>query len=232
MGSGVCFDYSQEEEEEEEEELHENYVNTFVVSSSRCWLLSRVLCGVGFSRTFAAISLASICRHGRASSPAPCPAGCPRLCARGRGCSMCVVRSICVCVITSMLRSIHRQDKSNNPHTGAFVLLFQLTDVVVLRDLLLLGRGEHREDGERQRRGRHVGPPVPPQQVQADVPVGVHVLVARRRLQKVDRGGLARVVHREGELCVVASHAPWEGIGWERGLDHHDARSIHPYHPD
>lgn len=72
--------------------------------------------------------------------------------------------------------------------------------VVVLRDLLLPRRREHGQDGQSQHGGCHVRPPVPPQQIQADVPVCVDMFMPWRGLQEVYRGGLARVVNGESEL--------------------------------
>lgn len=72
--------------------------------------------------------------------------------------------------------------------------------VIILGNLLLLRRRKHREDRQRKHRGCHVGPPIPAEEVEADVAVGVDVFVAGGGLEEVDGGGFAWVVHGEGEL--------------------------------
>lgn len=74
--------------------------------------------------------------------------------------------------------------------------------VIILRNLLLLGRRQHRKDRQGQHGGSHIGPPIPAEEVEADVAVGVDVFVAGGGLEEVDGGGLARVVHGEGELFL------------------------------
>jgi len=83
--------------------------------------------------------------------------------------------------------------------------------VIILGNLLLLRRREHRKDRQGKHRRCHVGPPIPPEEVQADVAVGVDVFVAGGGLEEVDGGGLAGVVHGEGELCGRNEERKGEG---------------------
>lgn len=71
---------------------------------------------------------------------------------------------------------------------------------IVLWDALLLGAGEHGQDAHSQHLASHRRPPVAPQKVQADVPVGIDVHVFGTRLEKVDTGWFGGVVPGEAHL--------------------------------
>mmetsp|Transcript_21113 Transcript_21113/g.64305 ORF Transcript_21113/g.64305 Transcript_21113/m.64305 type:complete len:209 (-) Transcript_21113:269-895(-) len=77
---------------------------------------------------------------------------------------------------------------------------------VVVGQPLLPRAAEHAEDAQREAARSEVRAPVLAQEAEADVAVGVHVRVLRRRLQEVDRRRLGGVARGEGdpELVLLA----------------------------
>lgn len=90
---------------------------------------------------------------------------------------------------------------------------------VVLRDALLLGAGEHRQNAHREHLAGHRGSPVAPQEVQADISVGVNMDVLGTGLEEVHAGRFRRIVLRE-------DHFQFEGLSFEDGALHASQRHL------